>query len=278
MGFLPPSTQLLKQLGVKKGKFTAPTSTTTGHSTDAQPQRITLPPPAPPGTSSQQGHGAGGAGDQPTLRLVGTPPGKWMTISVCDGIGVVWCALSDLNLPFVGWGAELDGDLRALVRQKHPAVQLWADCKSLKPDAIVKEANRNACVGILLTGGPPCQPFSQLGPARWDGATGFEDRRRRDEPLLYFAELREALASACAKMAPWPLHFRFFMEEVASMKKGDRARITELLGTPPVFLDGADWGVVRRPRLYWGLLEKRGDRTTGTASTRTSQRRMTSGS
>ena len=47
--------------------------------------------------------------------------------------------------------------------------------------------------------------------------------------------------------------FRYMIEEVSSMAQKHRDRISTTLGETPVLIQAADWGVIQRARLFWGL-------------------------
>ena len=97
---------------------------------------------------------------------------------------------------------------------------------------------------LVLIGGPPCQPFSQLANA----PAGFTDPR----PALThaFVQLREALRQQVR--LDKGKQFHWLLEEVASMSAEHRTEVSNILGAQLVLLNAADFGWAQHPRLFWG--------------------------
>ena len=164
-------------------------------------------------------------------------------LSICDGIGTVWVCLQILGIsPHLirGASAEHDPLLSAFLHHKYPRVACFSDALKLEPRRILNMAK--GCHTFLLSGGPPCQPFSCLS-----SQLGFSDAR--SDPLLAFFGLRDFFADQCPRNG---MQFLWFMEEVASMKECERRRVSDLAGCPPGILPSADFGWLHRNRLVWG--------------------------
>ena len=110
---------------------------------------------------------------------------RLFVVSVCDGIGSIFVALTSLGVGFSAIAAEKEAHLRALVHDHFPAVTPWADMQKLQLQDLVKLLPQGTD-SILLNGGPPCQPSSGLG-----SQAGFEDPRA--QPLVHFFRLRDEL-------------------------------------------------------------------------------------
>ena len=147
-----------------------------------------------------------------------------------------------MGIQFEGVAAELQEDLRGLVHRHFPQISFWSDAMTLTID-IIRSRMRNTgneCDTVVLSGGPPCQPFSSLGSrGEWQ-----DDR---SGPLIQFFALRDQLKTMCEEEGK---KFHWLMEEVASMSAEVRAQITEMAGVTPVLLHAADFGWVHRARLY----------------------------
>ena len=169
---------------------------------------------------------------------------KLFIVSVCDGIGALFEAISHYTQVRDGWACEREAHLRELVRSKWPSLKASARLEDLKAADIEEAIDKAKADMVLLGGGPPCQPFSELATA----PKGLADER--SAPLREFARLKGELSELCKKKG---ITFRWFMEEVASMSSTHRTEISTLLGAEPVLLHAADFGVIHRARLYWGL-------------------------
>ena len=164
-------------------------------------------------------------------------------VSLCDGIGAVWCALSEYQLPHEGMAAEIVNELRDHTAVKWQKLDMAADALKVDAEEVLKTAKRKGCQGIFLSAGPSCQPFSVLGRQR-----GFGDQRT--DVLDKSCALAVGLRELC-KQEGRP--FRYMIEEVSSMAQKHRDRISATLGETPVLIQAADWGVIQRARLFWGL-------------------------
>ena len=86
---------------------------------------------------------------------------------------------------------------------------------------------------VLLSGGPPCQPFSDLAtdPQGWSDP--------RSDPIRHFKRIRDELSQRVVQMG---IIFCWLMEEVASMTQEFRDQISTFLDAQPVLLQAADFG------------------------------------
>ena len=85
--------------------------------------------------------------------------------------------------------------------------------------------------GILLIGGPPCQPWSKLGHRN-------EAQDFRAAEIEVFCNLKRSLAEWCQHQGK---QFRFLLENVF-MSSAAREYISTRAGTQPVALHAADFG------------------------------------
>lgn len=166
-------------------------------------------------------------------------------VSVCDGVGAIFEALQQMGCTFAGHSCEREQHLRKFVAAKWPFLSSSSDVRDLRVDGLADEIKKAGPTCVVLSGGPPCTPFSCLGAER-----GFGDEN--SEPLTEFFRLRDALSAFCRDNA---LRFLWLMEEVASMTRAHRDAISELAGATPVLMHAADFGYVHRARLYWGIPE-----------------------
>ena len=59
-------------------------------------------------------------------------------ISLCDGIGCIFVALSSLGISFDGCAAESDSDLRRLVHSYFPHLTSFTDVMNLAAEELMK--------------------------------------------------------------------------------------------------------------------------------------------
>ena len=170
----------------------------------------------------------------------------WLVVSLCDGIGGLFVCLSRLKVPFDAIIAESDTGLRDFVHARFPTAEVFKDALSIDSDLVMKRANKKKYIGILLAGGPPCQPFSLAGRQR-----GWAESR--SSPSSHFCSLQRLLRTRCKEAS---LRFECLMEQVATMNVENRDILTEKFGEPPVLVQAAEFGWVQRARFYWGVYEQ----------------------
>ena len=172
--------------------------------------------------------------DNPTVYIVG----------VCDGIGAIYVAARNKGADIQGTTCEAKNNLREFVQRKWPNLKAVAEVKDLQVDDIVQDICATSPDLVLLVGGPPCQPFTELAtdPQGWSDP--------RSEPIVHFKRIRDGMRE---KLRAIGIDFAWLMEEVASMTKEFRDQISAFLDCQPVLLHAADFGWIHRPRLYWGL-------------------------
>ena len=213
---------------------------------------LVISPPASSSTSLGSGPEGRGAGFSHAATALGSSAVdavgdlEVFMVSVCDGIGggLLACASRTPNMQ--AHIVESDPHLLALVQSHFPHATSDPDILTLDIDSLISRINSCQWEVLLLIGGPPCQPFSHLGSQK----SGFDDPR--SGPLEAFIRIRNALRDRVVFEAG-RREFCWLLEEVASMSAAHRDCISELVGSPPVLLNAADWGWVHRPRYYWGL-------------------------
>ena len=169
---------------------------------------------------------------------------KLYVISVCDGIGGGLVAANEFVGEVNGLACEREDNLREFVAGKWPKIKSSKCIEDLKAENLKKDIEDSGATVLLLVGGPPCQSFTCLAT----GPKGFADER--SAPLRQFVRLKDELTAMCTSMN---IRFVWLMEEVASMSLQHREEISAMLGAEPVLLHAADFGLIHRARLYWGL-------------------------
>ena len=142
-----------------------------------------------------------------------------------------------------GVGAEIDSDLRQHIRKAFPQVGLFTMAEAVTMKKIWPTIVQSGCSRVLLMAGPPCQPWSSLGPQQ-----GRLDSRA--DSIDVFANFPRDLRATCRKNH---MPFDWLMEEVASMSKESRDLISDKLGAAPVAVNAADWGYVHATSTEQGL-------------------------
>ena len=186
--------------------------------------------PADPGSSGPS-----------TADTIGDP--RVYVLSVCDGIGGIFVAVSKYTSEIEGHACEKEQALREFVRKKWPKVGQSALIEELDVQAILEDIMKVRPDIVLMVGGVPCQPFSGLA----DDPRGMADPRAA--PIGHFVRIRDGLS---AHLRRADIDFYWMIEEVASMTRAHRDEISRITGTEPVLLHAADYGWIHRPRLYCG--------------------------
>lgn len=145
--------------------------------------------------------------------------------SAFDGIACARVALDRLGIPCNYYASEIDKYAVKIAKKNYPDIIELGD---------VLNDNLNILPEIdLFIGGSPCQDVS--GAGKQAGIYG-----ERSSLFFQFAYLLKELK---------PKYF--VLENVASMKKGDRDIITETIGVEPVMIDAALVSAQSRKRLFW---------------------------
>ena len=162
--------------------------------------------------------------------------------SLFDGISALMCALCRMDVQVVGFASsEVDKECKKLVRRRWPGVIELGDITKISSEALtVLASSAGYKVDFALAGGgSPCQDLSAL----LSGGKGLAGERSK---LFYcmpkiFQGLKEAFSC--------PVYY--FVENVFSMTKDNRAEFSQTLGLTPVLLDSKYVNWCRRPRLFW---------------------------
>ena len=166
-----------------------------------------------------------------------------LTVGLFDGISALRVAVDSLGWNILGHvSVESNEEARRVVESRFPSTRFVTDIV-LVDEAEVKEW---ACLFsqaslVLLGSGAPCQGVSQLNAQR-KGAL-------RDSRSALFQHVPRVKALV-QKFFPWA-RVASLAENVASMDEQDRKVMTEAFGDTPWMIDGKDFSIARRPRLYW---------------------------
>lgn len=151
-------------------------------------------------------------------------------LSLFDGMSVAQQALTELGLKFEYYASEIDEYAIAVTQSNYPDTIQLGDIVNLKisnEGAILPEID-------LLIGGSPCQDLSIAKKDR-KGLGGersglfYEYVRIRDETKPKY----------------------FILENVASMGKESKDKISEILGVQPVMINASLVSAQNRKRLFW---------------------------
>lgn len=147
--------------------------------------------------------------------------------SAFDGAGIGLLALKRAGVPIAAYYAsEVDKYAMQVAKKNHPEIIHVGDVKQCWA--------RNFPKIDLLIGGSPCQDLS-IAKANRDGLKG-----ARSSLFWHYVRLLRTMK---------PRYF--LLENVASMSKEDKAKITEIIGVEPILINSALVSAQQRKRLYW---------------------------
>eukprot|EP00271_Cylindrocystis_brebissonii_P000611 TRINITY_DN10724_c0_g1_i1.p1 TRINITY_DN10724_c0_g1~~TRINITY_DN10724_c0_g1_i1.p1 ORF type:complete len:1170 (-),score=185.03 TRINITY_DN10724_c0_g1_i1:703-4212(-) len=168
------------------------------------------------------------------LEVLKDEAGPWqdrdlVVLSLFDGLGAVWQALTNLGIPFKGYSSEVEETAVRVVETRWPSVRHLGD---------VTRITRSDFIGSepidLVVGGFPCQDLSGMNHNR----VGLHGERSG----LFFTMLR-----LIRDLEPkW-----FVAENVDSMIWFDRHEISKYLGVTPMLVNCAEMTAQARNRLFW---------------------------
>ena len=147
--------------------------------------------------------------------------------SAFDGAGIGLLALKRAGISVAKYYAsEVDKYAIQVAKKNHPEIIHVGDVKQCYA--------RNFPKIDLLIGGSPCQDLS-IAKANRQGLKGV-----RSGLFWHFVRLLRTMK---------PRYF--LLENVASMSKEDKAKITEIMGVEPILINSALVSAQQRKRLYW---------------------------
>ena len=147
--------------------------------------------------------------------------------SAFDGAGIGLLALKRAGVPVTAYYAsEVDKYAISVAKKNHPEIVHVGDIKQCYA--------RNFPKIDLLIGGSPCQDLS-IAKANREGLKG-----ARSGLFWHFVRLLRTMK---------PRYF--LLENVASMSKEDKAKITEMMGVEPILINSELVSAQQRKRLYW---------------------------
>lgn len=147
--------------------------------------------------------------------------------SAFDGAGIGLLALKRAGIAVEKYYAsEVDKYAIQIATKNHPEIEEVGDIKQCYA--------RNFPKIDLLIGGSPCQDLS-IAKANREGLKG-----ARSSLFWHFVRLLRTMK---------PRYF--LLENVASMPKEDKAKITEIMGVEPILINSALVSAQQRKRLYW---------------------------
>lgn len=165
-------------------------------------------------------------------------------LSLFDGIAGAKQALKELSIDCEYYASEVDKFAIEVSKKNHPEIIFIGDVKGIEFEEgwIFYNQNNDPMKNggsfkgdiDLLIGGSPCQDLSCAKP-NGKGLDG-------EKSSLFFEYVR-VLNQVKPKF--------FVLENVASMKREEKNKISELLGGEPVMIDSALLTAQSRKRVYW---------------------------
>ena len=156
------------------------------------------------------------------------------------GLGGLAFAALALGLRCVVLAAEMDSELREAKARYMPNAVTIEFVEDLHPAMLDKLVARREVAAVLVGGGSPCQGNSALNSRR----RGLRDQRSLQPEVLsnFVKDLKQAHAD---------LPVFTLLENVGSCTSDVVSFYTGLMGGRPLEVDAAQWGFVRRRRLFW---------------------------
>ena len=154
--------------------------------------------------------------------------GGWNVLSLFDGISCGRLALERAGIEVNKYYAsEIDKYAIKITQSNYPDTIQLGDVREIDFTQFIGEID-------LVIGGSPCQDLS-IAKADRKGLDG-----SRSGLFFKFVEAIETIK---------PKYF--LLENVASMRKEDRDKITEILGVEPIMINSALLSAQQRKRYYW---------------------------
>jgi len=181
------------------------------------------------------------------------PPIK--VLSLFDGIGTGIIALKQLGIKIDTFVAsEIDDNAIKLVENWHPEVIHVGDITSLTEDDVIKLGPFD-----LVMAGSPCNDLSGANPRR----RGLIDPKGSGCLFFDFYRILQAIKPSCYKNLRSCINqernclsckqpFYWLFENVVSMKKVERERISRFLCSEPININAIEVSAAARPRFFWG--------------------------
>jgi DNA (cytosine-5)-methyltransferase 3A len=146
-------------------------------------------------------------------------------LSLFDGISCSMVALKRANIKINKfYASEIDSNAIKVSTKNHPEIIQLGDVREIKPIPDL----------FLLIGGSPCTDLSIAKKGR-QGLEG--------EQSKLFYEYVRILKDSKPKY--------FILENVNSMSKESKAKITEIMGVEPIMIDASLVSAQSRKRLFW---------------------------
>ena len=170
----------------------------------------------------------------------------WLVLSVFDGCGTAHEAADTVLGSHRIWHRiswEIDEECNHISSTRWPDIEQRGDIFADTQDSLrdrIDELDPNKECAILLAAAPPCPDFSRIRP----DASGREgpEGQKFDAMLRWFAD--PAAIFSTRKVLR-------LIENVIMSRKADLKHFEAEIGVPGIIVDAQDWGVVKRPRVWW---------------------------
>eukprot|EP00971_Amphidinium_carterae_P324802 6454740-Amphidinium_carterae.1 len=161
-------------------------------------------------------------------------------------MGTAAIAMHELGSYFATVAWEPDLECGHLLRKLPSLVAIREDIFAETPQSLHTLADvldPSGSKPVLFTGGPPCWDHSWI-KRNAPGASGAEGRK-----TLIAASLVQKFSSLSSRQTA------FLFEQVVPQQVQEVELITEALACKYVLIDAADFGVIRRPRLWFSQVD-----------------------